>query len=212
MEHLSWIKANKDFIPSDGLVVESFGGVSKTVSYYDSMTLLYNSEAWRSNPLSEELALKWLMSDIRYKDKLRKRIEEITNEALKDRPREYFVTIGFLEKSDPKHLAKVVETISNYDWVCKMSAVLEFHTKDGVHPHLHMYLSCNLAKSKIIEKIFACKGMKIVCQKKNFIDCKVGLEVHKQYILGIKQDSKQEYIMKDRKLRDSLGIPHLFEK
>lgn len=212
MEHLNWIKVNPNYIPEDGLTIVNSGGGSRTISYIESMTTLYLTEPWKSHPQGERLARQWHLSDIKYKEKLRKRTVELTNEALKDSPREYFVTIGFLDESKPIDLANIVKTIISYDWIIKFQAVLEFHTNKGVHPHVHMYLSCNLAKSKVIEKLFACKGIKKVCKGKNFIDVKVGIEEHKQYILGIKQESKIDYIISDRKFRDINGIPHLFEK
>jgi len=206
--HLQWIKNHPNFVPSDGNVVDnSVSGGGRVISHYDTMSSLYNM-----NPNSHKLAEVWFRDDVRYHNSLALRIHQYEAEFLKEMPRCYFATIGFADKSDIKTLHNIVQTILSFDWLVKCLAVLEFNTDKGLHPHLHMYIHCNLPKSKVIEKLFATKGLKKVCSGKNFIDCKQGLPYHKDYVLGNKQESKEELVKADKLLREQFSIPHLYEK
>lgn len=205
--HLQWIKNHPNFIPSDGNVVDNTAsGGGRVISHFDTMSLVYQ------NPNTHQLAHSWFRDDVRLHNVIILRTHQYEADFLKDSPRCYFATIGFMDSSDIKTLHNIVKTILSFDWLTKCLAVLEFNTEKGLHPHLHIYLHCNLPKSKVIEKLFATKGLKKVCSGKNFIDCKVALPSHKQYVQGVKQDSKEEYVKADRRLRREYGIPDLFEK
>lgn len=93
-----------------------------------------------------------------------------------------------------------------------MQGVLEFNTDAGYHPHFHMYIHTNISRSKLIEKVFAVKDLKKYCSQKHFIDGKEALPYHLDYVKGIKTDTKEEYILADRELRDKHNIPHLYVK
>lgn len=205
--HLQWIKNHPNFIPADGNIIDNTtSGGGKVISHYESMSLLYE------NPNSHKIASMLFRDDVRHNALIVLKTHQYESEFLKDSPRCFFVTIGFADSSDVETLHKIVQTIIKFDWVVKLLGVMEFNTDKGIHPHFHMYLHCNLPKSKVIEKLYATKNLKKVCGGKNFIDCAQGLPCHKDYVLGIKQGSKEEHVKADRLLRRRYGIPDLFEK
>lgn len=205
--HLQWIKNHPNFIPDGGLVVDNTRtGGGRSISHFETMSLFY------SDPNRLCLAERFFRDDVRLHNVIVLRTHQYQAEFLKDAPRCFFVTIGFADTSDVETLHKIVKTIIAFEWVINVLAVLEFNTSKGIHPHLHMYLHCNLPESKVIEKLFATKGLKKVCTGKNFIDCSQGLPSHKQYVQGVKQDSKEEYVKADRQYRRRYNIPDLFEK
>jgi len=206
--HLQWIKNHPNYIPPEGNVIDNTTrGGGRVIPHYESMSLLY-----QSNPKACILAEQWYCSDVRYHDSIALTMHQYEADFLKDSPRCWFVTIGFADSSDIKTLHNVIQTILSFDWLLRCLAVLEFHTDKGHHPHVHMYIHCNLPKSKVIEKLFATKGLKKVCSAKNFIDCNTGLPRHKEYVQGIKQESKEEYVKLDRLFRLENNIPDLYEK
>jgi hypothetical protein len=87
----------------------------------------------------------------------------------------------------------------------KYNAVVESHTDGGYRPHIHMIIYTQERPNRIIQKLaraFECN--------ENFVDCKTSyeLEAHKQYINGLKRESKQIHVENDRFERDQNGIPH----
>jgi len=205
--HLQWIRNHPNFIPLDGNVIDNTtSGCGRVIPHYESMSLVYQ------NPNTHIIAERWFRDDVRYHNSLTLKIHQYECDFLKDSPRCWFVTIGFADSSEIKTLHNIIQTILSFDWLVRCQAVLEFHTDKGHHPHVHMYIHCNLPKSKVIEKLFATKGLKKVCTAKNFIDCDTGLPRHKEYVLGNKQESKEEYVKADKRLRLENNIPDLYEK
>lgn len=206
--HLQWIKNHPNYIPPEGNVIDNTTtGGGRVIPHYESMSAFY-----QGHPKACTIAEQWFRSDVRHHNLIVLKTHQYEASFLKDAPRCYFVTIGFIDSADIETLHKIVQTIITFDWVVKFLGVLEFNTEKGLHPHVHIYLHCNLPKSKVIEKLYATKGLKKVCTAKNFIDCDHGLPCHKDYVLGIKQDSKEEFVKADRALRKCYNIPDLFEK
>lgn len=88
-------------------------------------------------------------------------------------------------------------------------AVVEGNTDEGYRPHIHMILYSPLHHpNRIISKL-----SKLFKCDKNFIDCKTDykLSIHKNYIRGIKTDSKLGHITMDRIEREEYSIPHIIE-
>lgn len=216
--HLTWIKQdkNKNFIPREGNSFDNFGGTTRMISYYDSMNTLYNSEGWINSPYGEVLAERFLREDKKYKYELEHRLDELDKEIKKKvvHPVAHFITINCPPEIHLKQLEPLVKRILAYDWVMPGSkAVLEYHGDENCHSHTHMKIICVHPKMKTIEKIWAAAGIKKLCGGRNSIHHELYVpERHNDYIDGIKRQSKIDNVELDRELRDSLGIPHLFEK
>lgn len=204
--HLQWIKKHPSFVPLDG--VSQFHK-----SYYEEMVAFYKQANERPIFRQLDLAKAYFDDDIKLCNSITARLHEYENNVLKDAPRAWFITLNFDDTTfTPEKADAVVNKILSFDWVFSCMAVMEFHKTGGFHYHVHMYITCNLPKSKVIEKLFATKGIKVLIKKKNFIDCKEGFSEHKLYVQGIKQDSKEELVKLDREMRKRFGIPEIYHK
>lgn len=204
--HLQWIKKHPQFVPLDG--------VSKFhPTYYAEMVAFYEMMMKKPLFVKYDLAKTYFDDDIKLCNSITARLHEYENEVLKDAPRAWFITLNFDDQSfTPEKANAIVNKILSFDWVFSCLAVMEFHKTGGFHYHVHMYITCNITKSKVLEKLFATKGIKQLIKKKNFIDCKEGFPEHKLYVQGIKQDSKEELVKLDREMRKRYSIPEIYIK
>ena len=124
----------------------------------------------------------------------------------------YFITINLEgNKEQVKELYdKMCEAIHRYKWLRKSIFNIEYYTKKGGHPHTHIYVDTDKRRDTIIHLL--AKFFKI---KENYLDIKryYGNPInHINYIKGIKkEESKEEYIDKDDKLRDEYNIPKFID-
>jgi len=202
--HLQWIRSHPLFIP-ESQIPEQYQ------TYYEFMVTVYNGT---TNSACDMLANIYFADDLRFHESYETRLAaakiqyQIGNKLFN-----HFVTIGFNHQTYtiPKCKA-VIETILSFPWVVKCRAVFEMHRENGIHPHVHFVITTDITKSKVIEKIWATAGIKKIVLKKSFIDCKPALPVHFNYVLLIKQESKQQYIVKDIAFRKANDIPEFYEK
>ncbi|AXH73486.1 MAG: putative replication initiation protein [Cressdnaviricota sp.] len=130
----------------------------------------------------------------------------------KDLKSYYFITINLEgNKEQVKELYdKMGEAIHRYKWLRKSIFNIEYYTKKGGHPHTHIYVDTDKRRDTIIHLLS--KFFKI---KENYLDIKryYGNPInHINYIKGIKkEESKEEYIDKDDKLRDEYNIPKFID-
>jgi hypothetical protein len=194
--HLAWVKSHPTFVPKYS---EDY-----TLPYYDILRELYNHPA-----CSNEFAKKCLVSDLDWK----KKSEKLLNELYFTQPTKHFVTIGFNHQTwTVGKCVALIQNILTFDWITGAKCVFEKHRENGEHPHVHLLIDSILPKSKILEKIWAAKGIKKLVLKKSFIDYKPAMDYHEKYILGDKQEAKIPYIEKDRIWRQENQINHLYEK
>lgn len=196
--HLDWIKNHSDFIPRNHY--------DFTESYFNIMKQIYShplcSQAYAENCYTNDL--NW----VEEKEKIRLKLLQ----KLKTSSR-HFVTIGFNHQIwSIKKCVEVIQTIMSFDWITKGKAVFELHRINGEHPHCHILFESILPKSKILEKIWATKGIKKVVLSKSFIDYKSENHNHQNYINGQKTDEKMKYVQMDQNWRESNDIPQFFEK
>lgn len=91
---------------------------------------------------------------------------------------------------------------------------VEQHTEGGIRPHLHILArvtETTRAKYEIprLAKLFNLNPNSIECK----ITCIDGINQQREkYILGEKTEDKQEKVLKDRKIRETLGIPQFYQK
>lgn len=196
--HLSWIKDHKDFVPKHH--------IGFTESYYDIMEEIYNHPAC-SQSYAENCYYRdecWMKEKNEMKMLILKRVNAKTS---------HFVTIGFNHQTwSIDKCVKVIETIMSFDWIEKGKAVFELHRANGQHPHCHFLIDSILPKSKILEKLWATKGIKKIVLNKSFIDYKSENHNHRNYINGQKTEDKMEYVRMDEKWREANNIPQFFEK
>jgi len=100
--------------------------------------------------------------------------------------------------------------LSDYAVYC-----VEQHTDNGVRPHIHfMAVGSYPTKTKPNRWIeHLSKHFKI---EPNFIELKIYkknylLEEHKDYIKGIKRETKQDHVAEDHSEREFLGLSHFYE-
>lgn len=196
--HLNWIKRNPNFVPKNGDDLSE--------PYYEIMKFTYQ------NPNATQVyAKRCLVEDIEWKKKSDKIISELF--AINQSSISHFITIGFNHQTwSVSQCVNLINLIMNFDWVDGGKAVFELNRENGQHPHCHFLIQSKLPKSKIIEKIWAAKGIKKIVLQKSFIDYKVAMPYHDKYVLGDKQDDKLKYVEMDRQWREKNNIKHLFEK
>lgn len=209
--HLEWIKKHPSFIPES----RTSGFESKT--YLEEMMSHYlcwhNPEFFPQSSL-QMMCDSFFSADLRlfesYEERLStKKIEyNISNKKFS-----YFCTVGFNHQTwTIEKCVNVINTILSFPWVMSCRAVFEYHRENGLHPHCHFLITTDIVKSKVVEKLWAAKGIKAVVLKKSFIDVKPAIDNHKKYILLDKQPTKMSYVVEDRIWRKANNIPEFFEK
>lgn len=137
--------------------------------------------------------------------------------VLGDKNKKYFfVTIGFDDNIiTPEMINRAVKVLHEIPQIKINRFVVEKFRKslDGEiykHHHIHMLVSTDCFKTKVIQYIFQKLSSKkfSVIAGKNFIDVKNTLSYDKydQYILGNKQDSKLELLSMDKEWRKTNNI------
>lgn len=198
--HLSWIKNNPQFVPQGYAQFSAY-------TYFEIMTELYANPRVKQNhaEMLYEADQLWLEKCSQIKKTMFKRV--------KTKPTTCFVTIGFNHQTwSIQSCIDVINKIKSFDWVKSFQGCFELHRQNGEHPHCHMIIDTDETKSKVLEKIWATKGIKKIVLKKSFIDYKVCEDYHYKYIHGDKIESKILYVNKDNLWRVQNDIPHLFEK
>lgn len=199
--HLSWVTSHPNFMPQ--------GTHMCGQDYSDSLNFLYYQTG--SVFVNQEFARRLFKSDIDYHQSLSVIISSLSESI--NAPK-FFITIGFNHQTwNVRSCVKVIENILTFDWIISCRAVFELHRENGEHPHCHFLMETEkMFKSKILEKIWATKGIKSVCLKKSFIDCKPAERYHDDYINLIKQESKMKFVTMDTKWRSENNIPEHFIK
>lgn len=196
--HLSWIENNPRF-------------VSKTYNghepYYNVMKYLY----YDCPVVTQDYAKITFAQDLAWKKESQRLLIQLEKEFLTTTS--HFVTIGFNHQTwCIQSVLKLIHTILSYEWISKAKCVFELHRSNGEHPHIHILFDSCLTKSKILEKLWAASGIKKIVLKKTFIDYKPALDIHYDYIMGVKQESKMKFVQMDRDWRDANNIDHLYVK
>lgn len=201
--HLQWILRHPNFLPQG--------------DHYDDYHLVMDT-LYRKPNVTQNLAQMFFESDRKCLLKYDQFIKELNKQDLKEinsETNKYFITIGFNHQTwDIPSCVKVIETIIGFDWVKTAEARFELFRENGRHPHVHFLIdpTHQIPKSKVLEKIWATKGIKKVCLKKSFIDFKIAADYHSDYIKLLKKDSKMQYVKEDIEWRDQNKIPQVFEK
>lgn len=203
-QYLQWIRNNPTFVPK--------GGLPRECSYLELMT-----DIMQCKNCTEEVAKMFYDTDRKWKREcadLIRETERADNKKI-NKSSQFFITIGFNHQTwDIPKCVKVIEKILTFDWIKEGEAVFELYRTNGEHPHVHFLVDITdgLTKSKIVEKLWACAGIKKVVLKKSFIDVKVAQEYHEKYIKGDKIPEKVECCDRDREWRKKNGIPQNFIK
>lgn len=201
--HLQWIKRNKDFLPREQ------NWLTDDVTYYERMSMLYQCQ--KHHPHINKYARQSLALDVDWFQKSKKILFDIYR--LNETPTQHFITIGFNHQTwSIDKCVSLINLILGFDWIDTGKAVFELHRENGEHPHCHFLIQSSLSKSKILEKIWAAKGIKKIVLQKSFIDYKVALPVHDRYVEGDKTEAKLPFCKKDAEWRTKNNIKHLFEK
>lgn len=211
--HLAWVKARPNFTSRQWIrMTTGLMEPNQSCSYFEMLESVYSN--YIINPHAvDELAQVWYRQDVKQVEEMETVKKSISLDCLRVPP-EAFITIGFNHQvwSIPKCM-DIIQRILDNNFVVSGSAVFELHRENGEHPHVHFVLEhVSMSKSKFLEKLWAVKGIKTMVLQKSFIDYKIATEVHKKYILGYKQESKQKYINKDVEWRKKNNIPELFRR
>lgn len=166
----------------------------------------------------KSLYLEYYMKDQMKITKEHKELEQMQKLLLgtfSDKPNKWFFTIGFNHQTfNIPAAVSVIRSICNNKIFKNIRGVFEMFRENGEHPHVHFLAELNepLPKSKLVEKIWATKGIKKIVLKKTFVDIKKAEDYHENYILGIKKKEKLEFIQKDKEFRKKNNIPEFFSQ
>lgn len=202
--HLAWIKKVDNHYDFGGL------HMSRGVSYHACMLHLYSTQ-----PSINADAQRWFDMDTLEYEKVQ---QNIRNTILKAKQKldanediiPLFITLGFNHQTwTINSCLKVIETITTLGWVKSCRAVFELYRKNGLHPHCHIYIEPNVkyTKSKVLEKLWAVRGIKRVILQKAFIDYKEAMPYHLEYIMLRKCEAKMPYVEQDTVWREKSNIP-----
>lgn len=203
--HLAWIAQNPKFLPYKFVIIGS-------QTYLDVMRELYHGPLGRS--MTEEIAHRLFRGDLLHQRETQAILTNVLAEIDKDVKNDFFITIGFNHQTwSISSCVKVIQTILEFDWILTCRAVFELHRENGEHPHVHLYIVSKIKhRSKILEKLWATKGIKKVVLRKSFIDCKKAELYHRKYIILDKTECKLPLIEKDKIWRENNSIPEFFVK
>ncbi len=116
------------------------------------------------------------------------------------------ITISFDKALDDDHVVPEMEKFirmfkeSDYKWCENAIYSLEFYSKEGWNPHIHIVTDKNGSASQIAQAIKRSPGYK-KSQVYN-VNVKVGTDkFHVDYVKGLKKDEKQENCEKDEEFR-----------
>ncbi len=224
LAHLNWVKARPNFISRSWERMPQHvsrkgdyqpGGLqdaNQTCSYFEMLESVY-AHQYEFPDVINNMAEEWYIADLKQCEEMETLKTKILSKS-HEQPPEVFLTIGFNHQvwTIPK-VIEIIQRVIDNKFVISGNGVFELFRQNGEHPHVHFVLQHSpMSKSKFLEKIWAIKGIKNVVLKKSFIDYKIATSVHKEYILGIKQQSKMIYVERDKAYRNANDIPHLFYK
>lgn len=157
------------------------------------------------------------MADIMRITEAHKQLQQVKNTLLnkQDTKPKWFITIGFNHQTFKiSDAVLVIRRICENKIFKEIRGVFEMFRENGEHPHVHFLAELHetLPKSKILEKLWATKGIKKQVFSKTFIDVKKAEDYHTNYILGIKKQEKMKYIEKDKEFRKKNNIPEFFSQ
>lgn len=186
--HLAWIKSTKNFVPKYAH--------DYSEPYYDIMVELYRNNSVTQNfaEILFEADKKWFIDSKKISKQIDKQIE-----SKQPVPTGYwFVTLGFNHDTwTIKDCDTCIRKILGMEWIIQGKANFELHRENGEHPHCHFFIETKEPKSRILDKIFRPLYTKKVVFKRNFVDAKIAMDYHHDYINLIKQESKMSFVEKD---------------
>lgn len=124
-----------------------------------------------------------------------------------------------------QNMMKLLDTFrnTNYKWCNDPVAVCEFNTKTGFNPHIHIVCKKNYESSmkcsgiqQGLRRKFKPEHIKYSSKSKcnyeiyNVNVIKIPVSAGEDYVNGLKQDNKQEYLDKDKLYREEFGYDHLY--
>jgi len=199
--HLQWITNHPRFIDKQ----------SYNVPYIEIMEQTYKNPA-----ITDEIALEFFKSDVRWYHESQDLIANIV--ALSKAPPlpdSLFITIGFNHQTwTPNKCHKAIENLLSLTLIKTATAVFELHRENGEHPHVHLLITTdkNYPKSRVIDRIYNCKGIKDLVVGKQFIDYKIAEAYHLGYINGDKKEEKLKYVEMDNNWKMCQGLPFNYIK
>jgi len=219
--HLQWLGTYKTYIePTCGYRYDVYREIIDKELY----KCFVKSVAWWAERMSAQQFKDFLLK-FAFEDDVKSFIKQsksqplinmvINNVQVKPPSISYFITVGFNHQTwSVRACLSVIETICANKIFENIKGVFEYYRENGEHPHVHFLcrLFDNLPKSKVLEKLWATKGIKQVVLAKSFIDIKVAGLQHDNYINGDKTESKLILCQKDKEFRKKNNIPEFFSK
>lgn len=161
-----------------------------------------------------ETTCQTYLRDIRYKADVNNPVKVALRETLgASASLYYFVTINYpAELTDLHRIKEITTNINKLEWIESIEYVYEFYTKSGGHPHCHMLIipKEKMPKSRVIDKIFAVKGLKKLVPGKQAIDVADNrdktIQDYRNYINGAKRESKTGFVAQDIEWRQLNGL------
>jgi len=221
--HLEWLSQHKNYIePTCGYRYDLYREIIDKELYKCFVT----SVTWWAMRMSVEEFKIYLITchfkgDVKsflnnsVSQPLIQSVISLVTPAVPDSEKFWFITIGFNHQTwSVRSSINVIDSIVSNKIFKEIRGVFELFRENGEHPHVHFLcrLLDNLPKSKIIEKLWATKGIKKVVLAKTFIDIKRAGQQHEKYILGDKTESKLSYCQKDKDFRKKNNIPEFFSQ
>lgn len=181
------------------------------------MNMIYHHiENHRERPIEEKIIIATALfeTDIKIIEQLeeaQKRIDQRVQRVCSlviSEPQWYFITLGWNDEViTPKQMKSMTEKVTSLKYFKETIIAHEKHRENGIHHHTHIlaYMAQPLAKTKLIQYIWAIAGIK------KLIRCKEGVDVigqkskngaplatYQKYIVGDKKEAKMKYVEMDR--------------
>jgi len=199
--HLQWIVNHPRFVPPQ-------------IYKYPYIEIM---EACYSNPaVTNDVALVFFKGDVKWYQESTDIISQIISESkAPPLPDSLFITIGFNHQTwTPNLCHKAIENLLKLTFIQEATAVFELHRENGEHPHVHLLITTDkkYPKSRIIDRVYASKGIKDLIVGKQFIDYKIAEAYHVGYIAGYKKEEKMKYVEMDNSWKITQGLPYNYTK
>jgi len=222
-KHHQWLNSHPHYNPCRfgtkyaDLVDELYIGYRRMFKKGQTELALASADYLLYHDIREQKKLDFISQEL---EDLEKKIVQSITEKQSDEELWAFITIGFNEQTvTNKQMKYVSENVSRLPYFKTCQYVLEKHRENGIHHHTHFLVTFHKKefKSKLIDWIYQTKGIKTICQGKNFIDILGPLnkkkqyqtiELYQEYIKGNKKASKLPYVELDRIWRHENNLDH----
>lgn len=165
-----------------------------------------------------QMALKLAASDVKDLKEEQERVTEYMKIHAAESIKTQLITIMIDQKVDEQeaiHIQfQIIDVLkeANYKFMGEVSHKLEYFTKNGWSPHIHIMTLKNISDGKVAQPIRRklMEGKTKIPEVYRIQVSSLNYEAHSKYISGEKTELKEEFVAKDTEFRDKHNIDEIY--